>query len=62
MAVRSLWTWAVREPVPGGTNDTSQEMPLSSLTVLLTTVGCESVSWGSRRTQKPKSFLWFVDG
>lgn len=62
MAVRSLWTWAAREPVPGGTKDTSQEMPLSSLMALLTTVDCGSVCWGPRRTQKPKSFLWFVDG
>ena len=62
--MRSLWAWAVRELVPSGTSDTSQAKPLSSLMMLLTTVGCRGVSPGGHREpqgQNPFCAVWVVD-
>lgn len=51
--MRPLWTWAVRDPVPSGTSDTSQAKPLSSPMALLTTVGCQGCLLGA--TENPKA-------
>lgn len=56
--MRSLWAWAVRELVPSGTSDTSQAKPLSSLMMLLTTVGCRGCLLGA--TENPKAKILSV--